>query len=144
VKMRVKGNSIRLRLGRSEVEQMVTTGIVEESTIFDSARGHRLEYLLIATPETSVIAATFEEGRVVVRVPTHLALAWGTSDQVGISAVQNSPGGSPLRILVEKDLECIDAPVDESQEDSFPRPDHGVACSSSAQFETGKFRGLSL
>jgi hypothetical protein len=32
--------------------------------------------------------------------------------------------------LIEKDLECIDAPVEESQADAFPRTSHGVACAS--------------
>ncbi len=40
--------------------------------------------------------------------------------------------GALLKILIEKDLECIDATVEESQEDAFPRLDHGVACSSTS------------
>ncbi len=51
---------------------------------------------------------------------------------VGIDAIQTISGGSSLRILIEKDLECIDAPVEESQEDAFARQGHGVACSSTS------------
>ena len=130
MKLRIRGNSIRLRLGRSEVSRMISDGVVGESTTFDAAGRQRLEYLLVSTPEVSFVSATFEESCVVVRVPADLVHAWGTSDEIGIDATQTTSDGSTLRILIEKDLECIDAPVEESQEDAFPRPVNGVACSS--------------
>jgi len=128
MKLRIRGNSIRLRLGRSEVERMVETGLVEEFTIFDAARRQRLGYALRSSSEVSVVTATFDEGQIVVSVPADLIRLWGTTDQVGIDAVQNVSEGEMLRILIEKDFECIDAPVHESQEDAFPRPDAGIAC----------------
>ena len=128
MKLRIKGNSIRLRLGRSEVAQLMTGGVVAEATSFDLAGSQRLEYRLVATPEVSSVVASFEAGRIVVRLPVELAMAWGTRDQVGIAATQPTSTGGPLRILIEKDLECLDAPPEESQADTFSRLDEGLAC----------------
>jgi hypothetical protein len=130
MKLRIRGNSIRLRLGRTEVLRMLRSGIVVESTTFDLARRQRLEYALESTADSPAVSAAFQDGRVVVRVPRDLVLAWGTTDQIGISATQSTSDGGVLKILIEKDLECIDAPAEESQEDTFARPDCGAPCSS--------------
>jgi hypothetical protein len=132
MKLRISGNSIRLRLGRSEVARMVTKGVVEESTTFDIPGRQRLVYVLRSAPDSSAVTATFVDGQLVVRVPAELVCAWGTTDQVGIDAVQAASDGGVLKILIEKDFECIDAPVGESQADAFRRPDLGAACSSTA------------
>jgi len=132
MKLRIRGNSIRLRLGRSEVARIVEEGVVEDCTTFDVAGRQRLEYVLCSAPDAPAVTATFDEGRVVVRVPAGMALEWGTTDRVGIDAVQTAPGGGVLKILIEKDLECIDAPAGESQEDAYRRPEPGAACPSTA------------
>jgi hypothetical protein len=132
MKLRIRGNSIRLRLGQSEVARMITRGVVEESTTFDVARRQRLEYVLCSAPDSPAVTATFDDGRVVVRVPTEQVRLWGVTDQVAINAVQTASDGGVLKILIEKDFECIDAPVGESQDDAFRRPGVGAACSSTA------------
>ncbi len=143
MKLRIRGNSIRLRLGRSEVLRMILSGAVREITTFDLARRQRLEYALVSDANVSAVTATFKDGSMVVRVPTHQVVAWGMTDQLGIDAIQTNSDGAALRILIEKDLECIDAPVGESQEDAFPRPDDGVACSSRSFSATVIAEGLS-
>ena len=132
MKLRIRANSIRLRLGRSEVSQMLATGIVLESTTFDPARGQRLEYAVVSAAECTAVSAAFENGRVLVSVPHDLVVTWGTTDQVGITGTQVNSDGGTLRILVEKDFECIDAPAEESQDDAFPRPEQGIACASAS------------
>ncbi len=132
MKMRIKGNALRLRLGQSEVERMITKGVVAESITFGGGGRQRLEYILCSTPDARAVTAVFDDGRVVVRVPSELVHLWGTTDQVGIDAAQTTPGGEVLNILIEKDFECLDAPVGESQEDAFRRPHLGLACAASA------------
>jgi hypothetical protein len=122
---------------------MIQIGSVRECTTFDITRHQRLKYALVSDANISAVAATFEDGHVVVRVPTDQVVAWGMTDQVGIHATQMASDGTVLRILIEKDLECIDAPVEESQEDAFPRPDQGVACSSTTMPATLVADGLS-
>ena len=129
MKLRIKGNSIRLRLGRSEVARLVAGEAVVEATSFDPLGHHRLEYRLMASPDVVAIAASFEAGsRLVIRVPTELILGWGTTDQISLKATQPVEQGDTLRILIEKDLECLDAPPEESQADAYTRDADSLAC----------------
>ena len=129
MKLRIQGNSIRLRLGRSEVARLVAGEAVVEATSFDPLGHQRLEYRLVASPDVAAIVATFEVGsRLVVRVPTALVRDWGTTDQIGLNATQPASDGASLRILIEKDLECLDAPPEESQADSYARADGPLVC----------------
>ena len=58
------------------------------------------------------ISATFEEGRITRRRPPDRARQWAADDRVGIEGAEPT-GGEPLRILIEKDFECLDAPPGE-------------------------------
>jgi hypothetical protein len=128
MKLRIKGNLIRLRLGQSEVRRMRDEGIVEESTTFGIWGRQRLDYALCTGPNLLAVTASFDDGRIIVRVPAALMQDWARTDQVGIESIQEGGDGSTLKILIEKDFECIEAPRDESQEDSYPHPQLSAAC----------------
>ena len=130
MKLRIKGNSIRLRLGQSEVERLAITGIIEESTMFGPSSAHRFGYALCVCLGEEHVSASFANRLLMVRVPINVIHQWITTDQVSIHAVQGTGEDGELRILIEKDFECIDAPPDESQEDAFPRPQFGACVSS--------------
>lgn len=136
MKLRIKGNSVRLRLGRSEVDRLLAGEAVVETATFDPLGLQRLEYRLEAALGVDAIGAVFEDGRLIVRVPTAHMLAWGRSDEVGMSADQAIGGDGALRILIEKDLECLDAPPEESQADAFARTG-GAACGAGSSRAAG-------
>jgi hypothetical protein len=123
VKLRIRGNSIRLRLRQGEVRQLADEGLVEERTEF--GRGQMFLYAIRAD-DVPTLHASFDGTRITVRVPRDLARRWASSEQVGIEATPDAD--EPLQILIEKDFECIDAPADESQEDAFPNPRAAAAC----------------
>jgi hypothetical protein len=124
----MKGNSVRLRLGQSEVKRLAIEGIVEESTAFGPSTDHRFVYTICALPEQQGVSASFTDGRLVICVPTSEILQWATTDQVGIDALQQNGDGTELRIVIEKDFECMEARARESQEDAFPHPQFNTAC----------------
>jgi hypothetical protein len=128
MKLRVKGNSIRLRLGQSEVQRLAITGEVEESTPFGPSKEQHFRYALRACPENQGISASFVDGRMVIRVPKSVIHEWAAMDLVSIHALQHTGDQDELRILIEKDFECIDAASAESQEDAFPNPHPSGAC----------------
>ena len=136
MKLRIKGNSIRLRLGRSEVVALAESGLVEESTHFDPLGQTRLVYRLVASPQATAITASFESNTLTVEIPGDQARSWALGGEIGLEARQALEPGESLRILIEKDLECIDAPPDESQADAFPRASHGSACTTLNQEAT--------
>jgi len=121
MKLRIKGNSIRLRLGRSEVDRLAMNGAVQELTIFGSGRGPRLGYEIRAARIETVVRASFDGQRIVVLVPAEMINRWASSDQVGIYAMQPTDHGE-LAVVIEKDFACIDGDSGEPQEDAFPNP----------------------
>ena len=62
------------------------------------------------------------------RTRSELVRQWAGSSELGISASQAAGGTGSLRILIEKDLECLDPAAGESQEDAFPHPQSGMLC----------------
>jgi hypothetical protein len=126
MKLRLKGNSLRLRLGRSEVAALLRGDTLEESTAFGPLPSQQLSYLLGATPEKH-ITATLEHARIHVHVPRNVIHRWATTDDLSITAEQPIGTDASLRILIEKDLECLDPSAAESQEDAFTNP-RSTAC----------------
>lgn len=121
MKIRIRGNSIRLRLGQSEVHRLATTGEVEELTHFGNGEGQRLGYEIHAAPDEQVVRARFDGRRIIVHAPAEMIHRWASSDQVGIYAMQATDRGE-LAIVIEKDFACIDGDSRESQEDAFRNP----------------------
>ena len=119
MKLRIRGNSIRLRLGRSEVRRLAEERVVYEETDFGG--GQRLGYALHADDVPAAVAS-FDDGVVRVRIPHEAARQLVESDQVGVEASQPLHDGAELTIVVEKDFECMDAPAAEPQDDAFPNP----------------------
>lgn len=126
MKLRIRGNSIRLRLTRPEVELLAATGSVVETTRFPGSG--RLIYAVEASGSISEPAAAFEGTRICVRIPRAFAEAWPTSGESGFESQQSLPDGGTLRILIEKDFECLSPRADESQEGAYANPAHQGAC----------------
>lgn len=118
MKLRLSGNSIRLRLGQSDLDQLVRTGCVEEHTLLGG--GGKLSYRLQLDQSTQV-AAYMEGGTLVVNLPREATLRWAAGPQVGIEHQEQDRPQAGARILIEKDLACIVKREGEDDSDAFPR-----------------------
>jgi hypothetical protein len=114
MKLRLLGNSIRLRLTRPEVERLRETGLVEESVDFGA--GAALAYRLQSRPEQGPVEAAFHQGIMTVSVSRESAQAWAGSDEVGLYAQCGA-----LAISVEKDFRCLTRPREDERE-AYPHP----------------------
>ena len=122
MKLRIRGNSVRLRLSRGEVEAFDRAGRVEDAVRFGP--GSCLTYALERTTDAAVAARLRGDG-VVVLIPAALAETWCRTDQVGLEGEQPTGDGELLRILVEKDFTCLKTRSGEDESDAFPNPhDH--------------------
>ena len=119
MKLRIRNNSIRLRLRQGDVRRFATDGLVEARTDFGA--GIALAYALLAD-DVPTLLASFDGRRILVRVPRDAAARWTSTDAVALDAPP-SPA-SPLKVLIEKDFACTDAPADEPQDDAYPNPNH--------------------
>ena len=121
MKLRIRDNSIRLRLMRGEVDTLRDSGIVEASTGFPGGRSFR--YLVESSPAIVNPAAFYSENEIIVRLPETAVLAWATSEQVSIEGEQVLDDGEKLRILIEKDFICLTGREDEDESDMYPHPE---------------------
>ena len=121
MKIRIKDNSVRLRLTRGEVDAMRDSGVVISNTGFPG--GRRLTYTLESSPASVSPAAFYSDNKISVRLPETLVLAWATTEQISIRGEQILDDGEQLSILVEKDFVCLTHRPDEDQSDMFPNPD---------------------
>ena len=119
MKLRIRDNSVRLRLTQAEVEALRKEGLVSSRTRFPGGRS--LIYEVESSPASVTPAAHFSENRLTIRLPETVVLAWATSQQVSMEGEQRLAEGEVLTLLVEKDFRCL-APRDEDESDMFPNP----------------------
>ena len=119
MKLRVRGNSLRLRLTRAEVDRLRSGGRVEERVCFGPTSS--LTYS-IERQDVRDTRAELEGLAVRVVAPNAVVDAWATSEAVGFDADQRIGDGDVLRILVEKDWNCLTSRPGEEDVDTFPNP----------------------
>jgi len=121
MKLRIRGNSIRLRLKRGEVEQIAEgKSIVEETHFPTSVLTYRVD-----VSENDDIAAAYEDGNIMLGLPAAKVADWVNSDEVSLMATQVLAGGANLTLLVEKDFACLDPGHGRDHEDdadTYPHP----------------------
>lgn len=117
MKLRIKGNSIRIRLSRPEVEQLAKEQYLEEKTGFAD---NVFVYALQGKDELSDLSAAFSNGKMTMYVPTHIAAKWADNEVVGYNYNMELGNGQQLYLLLEKDFKCIDS--DEDQADNYDNP----------------------
>jgi len=112
MKLRIRGNNIRLRLTQSEVNLLALGAEVKEYVHFGEEKlGYSLRQEQISSPE-----ARFENQSIIVVLPSNQAKLWAESDELGISAQFGQ-----LSLLIEKDLQCLKSRGEEDH-DTFPNP----------------------
>ena len=124
MKLRVRDNSIRLRLTRSEVELVRTEGLVRGRVPF--AGRNNFDYVLESSPASVKAEAHISNNVLTVRVPEAQIISWSDSDEVSIASNQILDGGDELSILVEKDFACLAPREGEDETDMYPHPEAGT------------------
>jgi len=119
MKIRIKGNSVRVRLTRSEVDHLGKEGYLEEVTEFVDTE---FKYALQGRENITGLEAGFVNGVMTMYVPAHIPAEWAANEQVGYSNNVELPNGGQLFLLLEKDFKCVDADVTEDQSDNFENP----------------------
>lgn len=128
MKLRIRDNSVRLRLTRTEVDQLRDTGVVAAATAFPGGRNFR--YAVESSPACVNPGAFLSDSTVTVRLPEATVRAWATSEQVSIIGERQHENGEVLSILVEKDFACLAPREGEDESDMFPHPgaEQGESC----------------
>ena len=112
MKIRIKGNSLRYRLNKSDINNFAENGYLEEHTSFGM---QKLVYALQKNTDNN-LSAQFEDNKITLYMPNQLVNEWHLTDIVGFENRHNG-----LYLLVEKDFKCLDN-VAEDQSDNYPNP----------------------
>lgn len=117
MKIRIKGNSVRLRLTKTDVRNLGDAGIVKETTSFGTSV---LKYEL-QRAEQDTMTTSFENNTITVFMPSLMVSKLVTTQEISFDAKQNIGNDEILYILVEKDFQCLDHTT-EDQSDMYINP----------------------
>jgi len=119
LKLRIKGDSLRLRLAQGEMRTLAERGEVEDRVSFPG--GAALKYRLRVDHYSQSISATYAQDLIDILVPQALSERWCGTELVTLSASQPLAAGE-LRIVLEKDWACLAPREGEDESDNFPHP----------------------
>lgn len=119
MKIRIKGNSIRYRLTKTEIDNFGKNGFIEEKTEF--LNGPAFYYRLEKKEGIQNLEAAFSNNRINVFVPENMADEWTTTEVVGFDNKMKIGDDKELFLLIEKDFVCLDHTL-EDQSDNYPNP----------------------
>ena len=122
MKLRIRGNSLRFRLTKSEVAAIGEGGAVEETVEFGGEPAQRLIYAIKVKNNIENSTAVFDHGRITIFIPNVQAEKWARTNQIGIEAEKPIDGEKTLKILIEKDFSCLEPRTGEEDADTFAHP----------------------
>lgn len=118
MKIRIKGNSIRYRLTKTEVETFCRKGYYEEKTEF---KDQCFTYKLRSRKDILNMNADFKSDTITMYLPENDKDRWATSNLVGFKHGLSLGDGKELLLVLEKDFVCLDETI-EDQSDNYPNP----------------------
>ena len=117
MKIRIRGNSVRFRLTRNEVEHLCREKSIEERTNFPN-----LDFIYeVKVSATKHLDIHFANNKISLQISEALLENWDTNNSVGFSHSVASSNGETIDLLLEKDFTCLeDRGEDESN--NYPNP----------------------
>jgi hypothetical protein len=100
MKLWIRGNSIRLRLSKTELAKLAEKGMVEDAVRFSSEQ--RLRYAIEVRP-TGAVTVQFSGTELVVTLPKTRLDLWVRENEVSVEGSQPIGGGKVLQVVLEKD-----------------------------------------
>lgn len=122
MKLRLRENSIRLRLLQTEVRQLCASGNVSERIIFGVRPTETLTYSLSVSGEAKTIYAQMIDNKIEIFLPVKIAEIWADTNEIGLYETQDIGDLGELKITVEKDFVCVERPADEDNKEAIPHP----------------------
>ena len=100
MKLWIRGNSLRLRVSKTELAKIAETGKADDMVRFSS--DHALRYGIEVCP-LGAITAAFDSSSILVNLPKSRLALWLRPEEVSVEGSQPIGGGKVLQILLEKD-----------------------------------------
>lgn len=128
MKLRIKGDSLRIRVGRTELTDFLRDGRIEETIHFGSTPDARLTYVLeVSAGNTAETQVRYSRQEIAVVLTPGQTRQWSRDGEVGVYTQVPLGPGAALEVVVEKDFACLDR-SDEDNKDTFANPNANTAC----------------
>jgi hypothetical protein len=128
MKIRMKGNSVRLRVGRAELARFLADGRIEETVHFAATPEAGFTYALeVSAPGSTAATVRYAPRHLAVLVTPEQVGQWRKDDQVGIYTEVDIGANQALEIAIEKDFACVHGSESENA-DSFANPNLTTNC----------------
>jgi hypothetical protein len=127
MKLRIKGNSLRLRVSRSELARFQAGGRIEETIRFAETAEAKLTYALESAVQSSAVRVRHGFHDVTVILSEDQVRLWQAESEVGVYCKLEIGSAGSLDVIVEKDFACLDR-SDEENIDTFTNPYAGGIC----------------
>jgi hypothetical protein len=118
MKIRIKDNSVRFRLSKSEVKQLCETNHIAKQTEFANIIFH---YQIQVAANAEFLSADFNNNCITLFFPKSKADTWFVDDVITHQHNMDLPNGKQLFLLLEKDFVCLDH-THEDQSDNYQNP----------------------
>lgn len=119
MKIRILGNTIRIRVKMHETQAIMEKGMIEEVVEFGPSEADKLRFQVLKGDDAFVIEQMGMSVR--ITVPGILVETWASTDLVGFQETIATSKGSEIAVLIEKDYACLDGDRAE-EEGSYENP----------------------
>ena len=102
MKLRIRGQQLRIRTDPEEMRALASTGCIEDRIELGPNRA--LIYRLSIARGQQAIRVAFDDNVIEVRLPEESAKQWCSTDLIGLSGTQQN-GAVELEVSVEKDFD---------------------------------------
>ena len=127
MKLRIRSNSIRLRLEKKEVAALAQTKRVQETTRLGPATTDVLIYALATHRGTDEVRVHWENGSLELSIEETLATELNDTDRVSIETTLDFLDET-LKVLIEKDFKCLTIRNGEDESDNYENPQEMHEC----------------
>lgn len=121
MKIRIHNDAIRLRLSQTEVNHLANGIAISEELKFPAPYPSFI-YALEILDTGDELTISFVAQKLSINLPVSKIKNWASTDQVGISETISVKHGETLKVLVEKDFQCLHKRPGENEKDNFPNP----------------------
>jgi hypothetical protein len=105
MKLRLSGQSLRLRLTHPEVQRLAHEGRLEEQLLLPPGRA--LRYRLLAAPDVAALDVAFSGEAIEIRLPRAQALEWCRGEDASLCATVRA-GEVSVKVAIEKDFDSFE------------------------------------
>lgn len=112
MKIRIKGNSLRYRLSRTDVALLAESGLLRDRVDFGSVPF----FYALQLVDSQQLSSVYQNDTITLFLPKCVLFEFVDTEKISYSGYHGD-----LHLLVEKDFTCLDN-VAEDQTDCYPNP----------------------